>query len=185
MAPGADCSRDSRRVPVCPEQGLEGLARRVPSPRRTNSVIGPEPSHRRNPAVCRRRHPEGVWDLKNGVKKPMVGVVQVTETIRPVIVTFTLGHGHWATGAVDVVLDGQVVKSDQRRAAGIHANAAMWIDPYLKKTCFIDKVGGSVSFYDTRVRLVRVLERSDDRRYLAHFPVGRWSRGHERWRATG
>jgi hypothetical protein len=32
----------------------------------------------------------------------------------------------------------------------------MWIDPHLKNTCFIDKVGGSVSFYDTRVRLVPV-----------------------------
>ena len=43
-----------------------------------------------------------------------------------------------------------------RRAAGIHANAAMWVDPYLKNTCMIDKVGGSVSFYDTRIKLVKV-----------------------------
>ncbi len=107
----------------------------------------------------------------------MVGVVQVTETIRPGVVTFTLEHRHWATGAVDVVLDGQVVKSDRRRAAGIHATAAMWIDPYLKNTCFIDTVGGSVSFHDTRVRLVRVqFERSDDRRYLAH---SQWVAGAE------
>ena len=99
---------------------------------------------------------DGVYDLKNGVKKPMVGVVKVTETIRPGIVTFTVGHGHWATGAADAVIDGKVVKGDPRRATGIHANAAMWIDPHLKNTCFIDKVGGSVSFYDTRVRLVPV-----------------------------
>ena len=32
----------------------------------------------------------------------------------------------------------------------------MWIDPHLKNTCMIDKVGGSVSFYDTRVKLVPV-----------------------------
>ena len=35
---------------------------------------------------------EGVWDLKNGTKKPMVGKIKVTETIRPGIITFTLGH---------------------------------------------------------------------------------------------
>jgi tetrathionate reductase subunit A len=97
---------------------------------------------------------DGTWDLKNGTKVPMTGKVQVTETIRPGVVTFTLGHGQWASGASDVTIDGQVVKGDPRRAAGFHANAAMWIDPHLKNTCFIDKVGGSVSFYDTKVKLV-------------------------------
>ena len=104
--------------------------------------------------VVSATNPDGVWDLKDGRKKPMIGQVKVTETIRPGVVTFTLGHGHWATGASDVVIDGVVVKGDPRRATGIHANAAMWVDPHLKNTCFIDKVGGSVSFYDTRVRLV-------------------------------
>jgi anaerobic selenocysteine-containing dehydrogenase len=98
---------------------------------------------------------EGIWDLKNGTKKPMVGKVKVTETIMPGVITFTLGHGHWATGASDVVIDGKLVKGDPRRATGIHANAAMWVDPYLKNTCMLDPVGGSVSFYDTKVKLVK------------------------------
>jgi len=99
---------------------------------------------------------EGVWDLKGGVKKPMVGKVKVTETIMPGVITFTLGHGHWATGAADVTIDDTIVKGDPRRATGIHANAAMWVDPHLKNTCMLDPVGGSVSFYDTKVRLVKV-----------------------------
>ncbi len=99
---------------------------------------------------------EGVWDLKNGTKKPMTGKVKVTEAIKPGVVSFTLGFGHWATGATDVVIDGTVVKGDPRRARGIHANAAMWVDPYLKNTCMLDPVGGSVSFYDTKVRLIKV-----------------------------
>ncbi len=99
---------------------------------------------------------EGIWDLKNGTKKPMVGKVTMTETIMPGVVTFFLGFGHWATGAVDMTIDGKVIKGDPRRATGIHANAAMWIDPYLKNTCMLDPVGGSVSFYDTKVRLVKV-----------------------------
>jgi anaerobic selenocysteine-containing dehydrogenase len=106
--------------------------------------------------VVSATNPEGLWELGNGIRKPMVGTVQVTETIRPGVVTFTLGHGQWASGAADVQIDGALVKADARRAAGVHANAAMWVDPHLKNTCFIDKVGGSVSFYDTRVRLERV-----------------------------
>jgi len=106
--------------------------------------------------VVSATNPEGVWDLGNGNKKPMIGKVQVTETIRPGVVTFTLGHGHWDSGAVDVTIDGKLVKGDKKRAGGVHANAAMWVDPHLKNTCMIDKVGGSVSFYDTKVKLVKV-----------------------------
>jgi anaerobic selenocysteine-containing dehydrogenase len=86
----------------------------------------------------------------------MIGMVKSTETIMPGVVTFTLGHGHWATGAADVVIDGKLVKGDPRRGTGVHANAAMWVDPYLKNTCMLDPVGGSVSFYDTKVNLVKV-----------------------------
>jgi anaerobic selenocysteine-containing dehydrogenase len=105
--------------------------------------------------VVSETNKEGVWDLKNGTKKPMIGKVKLTETIMPGVVTFTLGHGHWATGAVDVWIDGKLIKGDPRRATGIHANAAMWVDPYLKNTCMLDPVGGSVSFYDTKVNLLK------------------------------
>jgi tetrathionate reductase subunit A len=55
-----------------------------------------------------------------------------------------------------MVVDGTLLAGTKERQGGVHANAAMWIDPHLKNTCFIDKVGGSVSFYDTRVKLVPV-----------------------------
>ncbi len=99
---------------------------------------------------------EGVYDLKNGRKKPMVGEVKVIEGIRPGIIGFSLGHGHWANGSSDVVVDGKIIKGDPRRATGVHANAAMRLDDYLKNTCLLDPVGGSVSFYDTKVKLVKV-----------------------------
>ncbi len=106
--------------------------------------------------VVSATNPDGVYDLHNGTKKPIIGKIQVTETIRPGVITFTLGHGHWASGASDVTIDGKLIKGDPRRAAGVHANAVMWIDPHLKNTCMIDKVGGSVSFYDTKVKLIKV-----------------------------
>lgn len=106
--------------------------------------------------VVSTTNPEGVWDLKNGTKKQMIGRIKATETIKPGVITFTLGHGHWAGGASDVSIDGKILKGDPRRGAGVHLNAAMWLDPYLKNTSLQDPVGGSVVFYDTKVRLVKV-----------------------------
>jgi anaerobic selenocysteine-containing dehydrogenase len=105
--------------------------------------------------VVSATNPEGVWDLKNGRQKPMVGTLKVAEGIRPGVVSFSLGHGHWAYGSQDVVVDGQTIKGDPRRAKGLHANAAMRTDPGLPNTCLVDPVGASAVFYDTRVRLVR------------------------------
>lgn len=99
-------------------------------------------------------NPEGVWDLKNGTKKPMVARLKVREGIRPGVVNFTLGYGHWATGAADVVIDGRRIKGDPRRATGINANAAFRTDPHMPNTCLSDVVGASAVFYDTRVKVV-------------------------------
>ncbi|MGQ9803899.1 MAG: molybdopterin-dependent oxidoreductase [Anaerolineae bacterium] len=100
-------------------------------------------------------NPEGVWDLGNGREKPMVGKVKVLQGLRPGVVAFSLGHGHWAYGSTNITVDGKVIPGDPRRATGVHANAAMRVDPYLKNTCLVDPVGGSAVFYDTWVRLER------------------------------
>jgi tetrathionate reductase subunit A len=98
----------------------------------------------------------GVWDLGAGNSKPIVGKITLTQAIRPGVVSFALGFGHWATGASDFEVNGTVIKGEPRRGRGIHANAAMWTDPHVKNTCMFDPVGGSVSFYDTYVDLVPV-----------------------------
>jgi hypothetical protein len=84
------------------------------------------------------------------------GEVQVIEGLRPGVITFSLGFGHWAYGSQDVVIDGQVIKGDSRRFGGIHANAAMRTDTHNPNTSLRDLVGGSVVFYDSRVKLVKV-----------------------------
>jgi anaerobic selenocysteine-containing dehydrogenase len=99
---------------------------------------------------------EGVWNLSPGNQKPMIGKVHITEGIRPGVVAFSLGHGHWAYGAGKVVIDGVEVPADPRRATGVHANAAMRVDPVLKNTGLVDLVGGSAVFYQSRVKLVKV-----------------------------
>ena len=105
--------------------------------------------------VVSESNPEGVWELPNFGKKPMVGRVQVIQGIRPGVISFSLGHGHWAYGASDVWIDGKRVPGDPRRGTGVHANAAMAVDAHLRNVCLQDLVGGSVSFYDSPVRLVR------------------------------
>ncbi|HLF86320.1 MAG TPA: molybdopterin-dependent oxidoreductase, partial [Nitrospiria bacterium] len=101
-------------------------------------------------------NPEGVWDLPNFGKKPMVGRIKVTQGIRPGVIAFSLGHGHWAYGTSDVWIDGTLIAGDPGRGAGIHANAAMMLDPQLKNVCLQDLVGGSASFYDSVVRIEKI-----------------------------
>jgi len=101
-------------------------------------------------------NPEGAWDLKNGRKLPLVGRVRVIQGIRPGVIAFSLGHGHWAYGSSDVVIDGQTVKADPRRAKGVHLNAATRVDPVLKNTTLVDVYGGSAVFYDSLVKVVKV-----------------------------
>jgi hypothetical protein len=86
----------------------------------------------------------------------MIGKVKVIEGIRPGVVAFSLGHGNWGYNAYDTVVDGEIIKGEPHRAKGIHANAAMMIDPHLKNVSLQDLIGGSVCFYDSPVRLVKV-----------------------------
>ncbi len=104
--------------------------------------------------VTSATNPQGDWPLTDRERKPMIGKLVFTQTMRPGVVSFALGFGHWATGAVDITVDGHVIRGASERAAGVHANAAMWTDSHVKNTCMFDPVGGSVSFYDTHIRLV-------------------------------
>ena len=105
--------------------------------------------------VVSASNPDGVWKLGALGDMPIAGKLQVTEGIRPGVVDFSLGSGHFASGSRDVSIDGQVIKGDARRGKGIHANAVMRADPLVKNTGLQDVIGGSIVFYDTQVKLVR------------------------------
>jgi tetrathionate reductase subunit A len=134
--------------PIMPENGI---------------IINPSDAKKYNLAngdivkVVSSTNPDGLWDLKNGTKKEMLGKVILTETIRPGVISFALGFGHWATGSSDIIINDELIKGDPSRGKGVHANAAMWTDPSLRNnTCLIDPLGGSVSFYDSKVKLIKV-----------------------------
>jgi len=101
-------------------------------------------------------NPEGLWDLRNGRRFPAAGKVKVVEGMRPGTVAVSWHFGHWAYGSADVVVDGKRIKGDPRRATGLCPNSVMLTDPYLGDVCLTDPIGGSASFYDTRVRVVKV-----------------------------
>ncbi|GMB01003.1 molybdopterin-dependent oxidoreductase [Pelosinus sp. IPA-1] len=100
-------------------------------------------------------NPDGVWKLGPLGDKLLIGKIKVTEEIRPGVIFFPLGYGHFAYGSRDIVIDGTTLKGDPRRATGIHANVAMRVDPVLKNVGLQDLVGGSIVFYDTKVKLVK------------------------------
>ncbi len=101
-------------------------------------------------------NPDGAYDLQNGKKHPIEGKAKVSEAIRPGVVAFPLGFGHWASGSTDVEIDGRVVPGDPRRAVPLMANGAMQLDPVLGNTGLSDLAGGSAVFYDSMVKVEKV-----------------------------
>jgi Anaerobic dehydrogenases, typically selenocysteine-containing len=101
-------------------------------------------------------NPNGEWDFGAIGKRRIEGKVKVVEGMRPGVVSFALGFGHWAYGSVDISIDGITIQGDERRYEGFHANAVMRTDPLVKNTCVIDPVGGSAVFYDTQVKVEKV-----------------------------
>jgi anaerobic selenocysteine-containing dehydrogenase len=101
-------------------------------------------------------NPKGVYDLQNGKKHPIEGKAKVSEGIRPGVVAFPLGFGHWASGAADVEIDGKLVKGDPRRAVPLMANGAMQLDPAVNYSPLSDLAGGSAVFYDSKVKVEKV-----------------------------
>ena len=86
-------------------------------------------------------NPKGEWQITDQWVKTMTGSVLMDPGIRPGVVTFSLGMGHWMYGSTDVQVDGKTIKGDARRGKGVHANAAMPVDPHLKNVCLSDSVG--------------------------------------------
>ncbi|MGI9861955.1 hypothetical protein SDD30_11310 [Moorella naiadis] len=72
----------------------------------------------------------------------MQGKVKLIKGIRPGVIAASWHYGHWAYGARDVVIDGQVVKGDPRRGRGLCPNAVMLLDTGMKTTSLTDPIGG-------------------------------------------
>ena len=100
--------------------------------------------------------PDGAVDLGNGRRLLVAGKVKPIQGVRPGVVVVSHHYGHWAYGSDDIIIDGETVKGDERRGKGLNPNGAMRLDDHTKTSCLTDPIGGSASFYDTRVNLVKV-----------------------------
>ena len=98
---------------------------------------------------------DGKWHLPNRGTKDMAGKIKAVEGMRPGVVAVSWHFGHWGYGSSDTMIDGKTIKGDKRRSTGLCPNAAMRVDPVLKNVCMTDPIGGSSSFYDTRVKLIK------------------------------
>jgi tetrathionate reductase subunit A len=103
-----------------------------------------------------RTNSDGMLDLGNGQREPVQGKVKLTQTVRPGVIMVSWSYGHWAYGARDVTIDSQIVKGDPRRAVGLCSNPVLLLDEGTKTTCLTDPIGGSASFYDTKVKVQKV-----------------------------
>ncbi|MGQ9695663.1 MAG: molybdopterin-dependent oxidoreductase [Thermodesulfobacteriota bacterium] len=99
---------------------------------------------------------EGKWRLPNRNPVEMAGKVKAVEGMTPGVVAVSWHFGHWGYGAADALINGRTIRGEKRRATGLCPNAAMRVDPVLKNACLTDPIGGSSSFYDTRVKLIKV-----------------------------
>ncbi len=100
-------------------------------------------------------NPTGTVDVGDGRVLDIVGRLQVLEGLRPGVVAVSWHYGHWAYGSNDVVIDGERIKGDRRRGTGLCPNPVMTVEPRLGDVCLTDPIGGSSSFYDTRVAVRR------------------------------
>lgn len=84
------------------------------------------------------------------------GRVKLTETIRPGVIAASMGFGRWETSCKPHMVDGKLTGFDPRRAAGVNLNPVQRLDPVLKDVVLQDKIGGSSSYSQTRVRVTKV-----------------------------
>lgn len=94
---------------------------------------------------------ERIWVVTPHGKRQ--GTARVMQGIRPGVITFNVGYGHWGYGATNYQLGGKRVEGDRVRRSGIHLNPIMRRDPDVDQMALMDVVGGSVVFYNTRARL--------------------------------
>ena len=85
-----------------------------------------------------------------------VGRALVTETVRPGTVAIAHSFGHWEMSSKSNKVNGVDSDFDGTRAAGIAANPIMRADPVKSNVSLQDKIGGSASFSNTRVRVTKV-----------------------------
>jgi tetrathionate reductase subunit A len=104
---------------------------------------------------------DGEFEVGPGGQTSAVeGKVRAIQGIRPGSVAVSWHYGHWAYGARDVEIDGEVIKGEAARGRGLVANPAVLVDGYLKDVCLTDPIAGDSVFNGVNVKLTLVAKAS-------------------------
>ncbi|HUU81747.1 MAG TPA: molybdopterin-dependent oxidoreductase [Acidobacteriota bacterium] len=79
------------------------------------------------------------------------GKALVTEAIRPGLICVPHSLGHWQYSSRPFEMDSAQTAFASWIGRGCSANPLMLLDPHLRDVCTQDPIGGSSSFYDTKV----------------------------------
>ena len=86
----------------------------------------------------------------------VIGRAQLREGLRPGVINISHHYGHWEYGSKPHKENGADTGSASYIGKGVSGNPVMRLDPYLNDVTLQDPIGGSSSFYDTKVKLVKV-----------------------------
>lgn len=101
-------------------------------------------------------NPDGSYTIIEGETRYVEGKIQVMEGMRPGVVAISWHFGHWAYGSRDMDINGDTVPGDPKRSTGMAPNPLMLEDAVVPNVCLTDPIGGSSSFFDTPVKVVKV-----------------------------
>ena len=88
--------------------------------------------------------------------KGVVGRLHVGERIRPGVIAMSHSRGRWEINSRAYGLDGQLTDVAPIRGAGVTCNPILRLDPAIGNVTLQDPIGGSASFYDTKVKVERL-----------------------------
>ena len=86
----------------------------------------------------------------------IIALAKVTECLCPGVVAVSHHFGHWEMSSKPSTIDNAQTPYDASRGKGITVNPLMRRDPLLGNVTLQDKIGGSASFYDTCVQVVKI-----------------------------
>ncbi len=88
----------------------------------------------------------------------LTGRLRLLPGVRPGVISFPHGYGHWYYGSRSWIINGRRYRGDTNRNAPVRLNAVMRLDPALKAAdgwtiAMEDPIGGGCAYFETGVRV--------------------------------
>jgi tetrathionate reductase subunit A len=101
-----------------------------------------------------------VWSATLPRERGIVGRVRLLPGVRPGVIAFPHGYGHWQAGAAGITVDGKFLAGDEARAVPVRLNAVCRLETAIAapdgwSVGCMDPVTGGQAYFDTRVAVER------------------------------